>query len=61
MRHEAFDAFKLKRDLGDKTLTWSLIFDEIAIRKQKLFSKLKLGSVNFGTGTQECNEVGFTE
>lgn len=33
----------------------SLVYDEMAIRKQKLFNKeRKLGLVNFGAGPVEC-------
>lgn len=48
---EAFKVLKNKSQLNDKPVLCSLVFDEMAIRSQKLFNKeRKLGTVNFGAG-----------
>lgn len=52
--NEAFNALKKKRAASEKTLVCNLVFDEMAIRKQRLFhNQQKLGAVNFGAGPQE--------
>ncbi|GBP85753.1 hypothetical protein EVAR_97249_1 [Eumeta japonica] len=53
---EAFKALKLKCQSKEKPVVCSLVFDEMAIRTQKLFVKQKLGAVNFGAGPQESVE-----
>lgn len=46
--NEAFNALKKKRAVTEKTLVCNLVFDEMAIRKQRLFhNQQKLGAVNF--------------
>ena len=51
---EAFRVLKEKCQLSEKPVVCSLVFDEMAIRKQKLFNKKrKLGLVNFGVGPTE--------
>lgn len=52
--NEAFNALKKKRAASEKTLVCNLVFDEMTIRKQRLFhNHQKLGAVNFGAGPQE--------
>lgn len=48
---EAFNVLKKKSQVNEKPVLCSLVFDEMAIRSQKLFNKeRKLGMVNFGAG-----------
>ncbi|RVE41326.1 hypothetical protein evm_014021 [Chilo suppressalis] len=52
--NEAFEVLKKKSALSDKPLVCNLVFDEMAIRRQKLYhNQQKLGAVNFGAGPQE--------
>lgn len=57
---EAFTALKNKCQSNanaNKPVLCSLVFDEIAIRKQKLFhNNQKLGSINFGAGPMQGEE-----
>lgn len=51
--NEAFNALKKNRAASEKPLVCNLVFDEMAIRKQRLFrNQKKLGAVNFGAGPQ---------
>ncbi|RVE44549.1 hypothetical protein evm_010795 [Chilo suppressalis] len=51
---EAFLVLKEKHQLSENPVVCALVFDEMAIRKQKLFNqKRKLGMVNFGVGPVE--------
>lgn len=58
---EAFDALKMKCESNakdNKPVLCSLVFDEISIRRQKLFhTNRKLGSVNFGAGPMQGEEA----
>ncbi|GBP51748.1 DNA transposase THAP9 [Eumeta japonica] len=52
--NEAFHALKMKSKSSGKSLVCNLVFDEMAIRKQRLFhNQQKLGAINFGAGPQE--------
>lgn len=54
---EAFKVLKPKCDMNKKPVLCSLVFDEVAIRKQKLFHKeRKLGTVNIGAGPVDGEE-----
>ncbi|CAH2097479.1 unnamed protein product [Euphydryas editha] len=58
---EAFKVLKKKSQLNEKPVLCSLIFDEMAIRSQKLFNKeRKLGTVNFGAGPIEGEDEDTT-
>lgn len=52
--NKSFEALKKKSTLSQQPLICNLVFDEMAIRRQKLFhNQQKLGAVNFGAGPQE--------
>lgn len=54
---EAFRILKHKCEIAKNPTLCSLVFDEIAIRRQKLFhGERKLGAVNFGAGPIEGEE-----
>ncbi|CAH2109301.1 unnamed protein product [Euphydryas editha] len=58
---EAFKVLKKKSQLNEKPVLCSLIFDEMAIRSQKLFNKeRKLGTVNFGADSIEGEDEDTT-
>jgi DNA transposase THAP9 len=55
--NEVFEVLKIKCKSSDKSLVCNLVFDEMAIRKQRLYhNQQKLGAVNFGAGPQDDDD-----